>query len=149
MWRKVSLMLRNPVKSKNNPVIKKELCWMMKSFDYRHTNIWFIYQFLFVSVVIVNLLDPSFVPGKNYYERVKWSFTNRLSLCYNMLVSWIPHSKFFLNFVEYICYNIENEMKKTIWNRNVLSMSLNCIWWRGSCSEALGSLEYPFIACAK
>lgn len=43
-------------------------------------------------VVVINMLDPSFVPGKNYYERVKWSFTNRLNLCYNMLVSWIPHN---------------------------------------------------------
>ena len=28
---------------------------------------------------------------------------------------------------------------------NVLCMTLNCIWWCGASSEALGNVEYPFI----
>ena len=29
---------------------------------------------------------------------------------------------------------------------NILDMTLNCIWCRGSSPEYLGNVEYPFIA---
>ncbi|XP_014778332.1 ribonuclease P protein subunit p40 [Octopus bimaculoides] len=41
-------------------------------------------------VVTIPLLDPNFVSGKKFYERVKWCFTDRLNLKFNMLACWIP-----------------------------------------------------------
>ena len=32
------------------------------------------------------------------------------------------------------------------WLRSVSAMKPNCIWWWGSSSGDLGSIEYPFIA---
>ncbi|GAB1600724.1 ribonuclease P protein subunit p40-like [Argonauta hians] len=41
-------------------------------------------------VVTLSLLDANFVSGKKFYERVKWCFTDRLNLKFNMLACWIP-----------------------------------------------------------
>ncbi|XP_013402583.1 ribonuclease P protein subunit p40-like [Lingula anatina] len=42
-------------------------------------------------VVEINLTEEYFTPGKNYYERVKWCLTDRLSLVFDFLVAWLPH----------------------------------------------------------
>ena len=40
-----------------------------------------------------------------------------------------------------ICREVKPLIKRGAW-----VMTLNCIWWWGSCSAALGNVEYPFIA---
>jgi len=42
-------------------------------------------------VVNVDLTSSYFHPGKKYYKRVEWCFTDRLNLLFDFIAAWVPY----------------------------------------------------------